>query len=638
MLAGYLPFDDDPANPEGDNINLLYKYIVSTPLTFPEYVTPHARDLLKRILVPDPRKRADLFEVARHSWLSEYAHMVSHITSTSTTAEEIQDTPATISKLFADNTSIVDLLIATGDPYDVPALNRSASVREPTKPSTGVSPIGGLSQKHGTIDRAEEASRPQKDAKRRTVQVEYVAPQSQTQRGEASPPIIPTATSGGRTRARPDDGPVEIPPTDGYSPATSAARAQPRASAPQSSMPPPSRPGRDAPRAVSDSTSAFGNMPATSAARPSTGGSMGGSRLPSRGNSYSLPVAAQLAPTNAEGRFSQPKAKPYISPPLQSSAPGPGEPSIGRPSVSNQRLPSDYQPEVEQQGRTHKRSNTVGGIGEKLFGRKNSVREKQQEGARLEKPQKSYPPTSMAGPMSNEAGGPRRSTESSRRSFSFARKNSEQSGASRSSRRFSFLPASFSMRSFSSAHRDSVSAPTSAYPQDQRQPSQIPQSRGQSQGGGRPSGMAFGRGESRSPSRSTTNSTIPVLYDSQLDARGSQQNRAAPPTSAPSKQNYYTPPPTSQSAGNLQYASHPEQQGQYYGNTEPTNTHRPQYPQGFNSQEPQQQGNEAFKKNRRFADAYETDQRQQHAGSSGAARRVMDMFRRRGKARGGEDR
>ncbi|KZF22016.1 kinase-like protein, partial [Xylona heveae TC161] len=72
MLAGYLPFDDDPANPEGDNINLLYKYIVSTPLTFPEYVTPHARDLLRRILVPDPRKRADLFEVARHSWLSEY--------------------------------------------------------------------------------------------------------------------------------------------------------------------------------------------------------------------------------------------------------------------------------------------------------------------------------------------------------------------------------------------------------------------------------------------------------------------------------------------------------------------------------------------------------------------------------------
>lgn len=92
MLAGYLPFDDDPANPDGDNINLLYKYIVTTSLTFPEYVTPHARDLLRRILVPDPRKRADLFEVARHSWLNEYAHIVSHITSSTTKISEISST------------------------------------------------------------------------------------------------------------------------------------------------------------------------------------------------------------------------------------------------------------------------------------------------------------------------------------------------------------------------------------------------------------------------------------------------------------------------------------------------------------------------------------------------------------------
>lgn len=95
MLAGYLPYDDDPANPEGDNINLLYKYIVSTPLTFPEYVSPHARDLLRRILVADPRKRADLFEVARHSWLSEYAHVVSFITSSTTTTGEISNATVT---------------------------------------------------------------------------------------------------------------------------------------------------------------------------------------------------------------------------------------------------------------------------------------------------------------------------------------------------------------------------------------------------------------------------------------------------------------------------------------------------------------------------------------------------------------
>jgi protein-serine/threonine kinase len=105
MLAGYLPFDDDPANPDGDNINLLYKYIVTTPLTFPEYVTPHARDLLRRILVPDPRKRADLFEVARHSWLSEFSNIVSHITSSTTNVVDIANTTIPSGK---------DLLSASG--------------------------------------------------------------------------------------------------------------------------------------------------------------------------------------------------------------------------------------------------------------------------------------------------------------------------------------------------------------------------------------------------------------------------------------------------------------------------------------------------------------------------------------------
>ena len=107
MLAGYLPFDDDPANPEGDNINLLYKYIVSTPLTFPEYVTPHARDLLRRILVPDPRKRADLFEVARHSWLSDYAHVVSHVTSSTTTVGEIANSTITAGMLFLSGSVVL---------------------------------------------------------------------------------------------------------------------------------------------------------------------------------------------------------------------------------------------------------------------------------------------------------------------------------------------------------------------------------------------------------------------------------------------------------------------------------------------------------------------------------------------------
>ncbi|KAF9502111.1 Pkinase-domain-containing protein [Pleurotus eryngii] len=72
MLAGYLPFDDDPANPDGDNINLLYKYIVNTPLTFPDYISDQARDLLSLMLVPDPTKRASLEAVMNHSWLAAF--------------------------------------------------------------------------------------------------------------------------------------------------------------------------------------------------------------------------------------------------------------------------------------------------------------------------------------------------------------------------------------------------------------------------------------------------------------------------------------------------------------------------------------------------------------------------------------
>ncbi|KAI0742490.1 Pkinase-domain-containing protein [Daedaleopsis nitida] len=74
MLAGYLPFDDDPANPDGDNINLLYKYIVNTPLSFPDYISEEARDLLSIMLVPDPARRADLPTIMGHKWLVPYAH------------------------------------------------------------------------------------------------------------------------------------------------------------------------------------------------------------------------------------------------------------------------------------------------------------------------------------------------------------------------------------------------------------------------------------------------------------------------------------------------------------------------------------------------------------------------------------
>lgn len=69
MLSGYLPFDDDPENPDGDNINLLYKYIINTPLTFPDWISPTARDLLSSMLVPNPEHRCTLTEIMNHPWL-----------------------------------------------------------------------------------------------------------------------------------------------------------------------------------------------------------------------------------------------------------------------------------------------------------------------------------------------------------------------------------------------------------------------------------------------------------------------------------------------------------------------------------------------------------------------------------------
>ncbi|PVV04321.1 hypothetical protein BB560_001183, partial [Smittium megazygosporum] len=72
MLAGYLPYDDDENNPNGENINMLYKYILSKKLEYPSSINPQARALLERMLVPDPTHRATLEEVRNHPWLSKY--------------------------------------------------------------------------------------------------------------------------------------------------------------------------------------------------------------------------------------------------------------------------------------------------------------------------------------------------------------------------------------------------------------------------------------------------------------------------------------------------------------------------------------------------------------------------------------
>lgn len=77
MLSGYLPFDDDPENEDGSDIVRLYHYICRTPLTFPEYVSPLARDLLRKIIVPDPKKRININEIRHHPWLAPHAQFLS---------------------------------------------------------------------------------------------------------------------------------------------------------------------------------------------------------------------------------------------------------------------------------------------------------------------------------------------------------------------------------------------------------------------------------------------------------------------------------------------------------------------------------------------------------------------------------
>ena len=416
MLAGYLPFDDDPANPEGDNINLLYKYIVSTPLTFPEYVSPHARDLLKRILVAEPRRRADLFEVARHSWLSDYSHVVGFIGSSTKSDRDIAAS--------AMQQHGADL-----------AFPRSASLRE----SASKSPHAPQKQPPPCVVVDSEPPR-QRDAKRRTVQLEYVPPRGSSARGDA----IPSAAASAKPQPR-----------------DASAAADVKRDIPRKEVPAAPRPARDHHHRVLSDSSAPALPPPHhhhTSMRPSTGASLAPARLPSRGNSYSQPAMATPTPTNAHGRFSQPTAasgQAFSGPQPATDRPA-SQHNLAQFQAHNQRLLHKDQPLPPHRG--HKRSSTLGSIGDRIMGRKNSRRlsssQQPQDPPAGEKKSRSHPPVSMrnnvsvsaAAAAATDSSSRRSSTESSRRpSFAFVRKASVEDGK-RSSRRFSsFLPAGFAL-------------------------------------------------------------------------------------------------------------------------------------------------------------------------------------------------
>ena len=527
------------------------------------------------------------------------------------------------------------------------------------------------------------------------MQVEYVAPQSQTARGEGLSPIgspvtdvssQAPSTNQQKTRARAgNEGPEPVsrqynttsksPPQDASvapGPRSSQAyqqganRTQYRPSSSQRDMAPPSRPPKDLPRSVSESPNVFGPLPSSTITRPTTGGSMASTagRLPSRGNSYSQPLAPTVAPTNAEGRLAQPKSsKQYnISAPIPQFGPYGQNESIGLPSSEHYDPPTlgDHR----DQSRGHKRSNTLGN-----FFRTGSISGGRSQPQSPGEPQreKRYPPTSMKAPIATDS--PRQSTDSRRPSFSFGRKSSDLRKISdlpkqEKPRRFSLLPASFSLKSLTSTGSGKDASSETRPASDRRQSSNT-QSGLSSRAQSRPQTMAYSRGQGGANSYGQEEN-FPTAFDGSRDrSRDSpaQQTRRKDVPSRGGQQGEYDNPQTETAQGPYA-ASNVLQPGQSYLDT-PTESQisinhrreRPVYPPGFNEYEEEPAGtsitqnrsgrgpNVLQKTNRKFADAYEQDADPSygggghHAGTSGAARRVMDFFRRRGKARtGGEER
>ena len=59
MLCGYLPFEDK-------NNEKLFKKIAECKIEYPTYLSDIAIDLLKKIIVPDPKKRITINEIKKH--------------------------------------------------------------------------------------------------------------------------------------------------------------------------------------------------------------------------------------------------------------------------------------------------------------------------------------------------------------------------------------------------------------------------------------------------------------------------------------------------------------------------------------------------------------------------------------------
>jgi protein-serine/threonine kinase len=362
--------------------------------------------------------------------------------------------------------------------------------------------------------------------------------------------------------------------------------------------------------------------------------------------------------------MSQPKGgKNYnISEPIMQ-----GESDFGRPSANQ--VPAKFAQvagfpdgSAVPEGKTHKRSNTIGGIFSRtnsIFGGKRHTAQSDQPG---EKIKKSYPPVSMSGAVGQQDT-PRQSMDSRRSiSFGFGKKRSGSIAGSNATtlqekpRRFSLLPTSFSLKAIGIG-KEYGTPGTAAEQYDD-----LPESRGnyldQPQ---------VPRGpESRNISGATSNHPYGAdrLYDGNRDSPV-QERRGTGSTGSPVHQRYASQPISDPRSGAPPQFLPPLnfRQGESALTTESESSLNELqsrrgpgtgvYPPGFNEYEdgrrsapqPQSQGRQPKgvlqKSNRRFNEARSNEQDQgngyvhaDHAGSSGPARRVMDFFRRRARDRG----
>lgn len=406
----------------------------------------------------------------------------------------------------------------------------------------------------------------------------------------------------------------------------------------------------------------------------SRSGSMG---LPSRG-SYGQPVAPTVAGTNVHGRMSQPKngnnyanSNPIIHDESESDLTRPGANNVP-PKFAQVSGYADSDKTESSGGKGHKRSNTIGGIGEKIFGRTGSMfGTGKSQNAQMSEKSKKYPPVSMNTSSTLNSETPRPSIDSRRSSsFGFGKKRSGSvSGDNSKPRRFSLLPASFSLKAIGIGKEYGTPGSAEQQYSQRRQSSSRPGSRGnyleatQNERGVGPN-QSRSTSAGTAPDRRDTDTASPQLFQqrpmsnsqsmpltssSQYDGgagRDYRHGESALATESGSSinvsqaqaQNHNNRPTTHSRSQSQSQTQYPYQSAGRQG----------PYPAGFNESENAVTANAGGerrtsrgvlqKNGRRFADAYEDEDggRGGHsggAGSSGAARKVMDFFRRRGTER-----